>query len=83
MTTSQIIIFIVLFIFDFWLSIIRPIYKDKSNPDGKGAILSMLRMMMIYGIAVSVTFGLNQEREKSAGKCPEFKEFQGVLYQKK
>lgn len=78
MTISQIIIFIILFIIDFWLTIIRPLGKRAEETDGLGIVMGSIKMIFLWAIVISVTIGLNREREESAGKCPEFEKIENV-----
>lgn len=80
MATSQIIIFSVLFIADFYISIIRALYKKE---DIEGAIGSMLRMCCVWILLVSVTITMNDLRQEVKGKCPEYEQVREPIYRLK
>jgi hypothetical protein len=78
MTTSQIIILSILFIIDFCLTIIVPVYGKITNP----YLLSLgfVKMLFILMIIIIGTLFINEFKSKSKGKCPEFEQIQGPVY---
>lgn len=80
MTTPQIIIFSILFIGDFYASIIIPIYK-KNDP--ASAVFNTLRMCCVWILLLSVTITMNDLKEKVKGKCPDYEQVTEPVYRLK
>lgn len=83
MTTPQIIIFSILGILDFYLTIVRPIHKETSVTDPNIIMLGLSKMIILWAICLSITFSFNEQKEQLKGKCPEYEQIQEPVYKLK
>lgn len=80
MTTTQIVIFGIIFIIDVYLSIIYPVFNLKKEDY---AVFHLLRMSILWSLLIGILIMFNDFKHKSEGKCPEFEVIQEPIYKLK
>lgn len=79
MTTAQIIILSILFVGDFIL------FSDLVHNHGKPimALPNFIRLIFMWGLLLGLMFMYNGASDEAAGKCPQYQQIQGNVYQLK